>query len=173
MTAIGHFISNQQVAGASGQTKGVYNPSTGEVSGQVAPLANVKEVDIAVAAAQAAWPAWSKTPALRRARILDKFKSILWDRLDELAQIVSNEHGKTFDDAQGEVTRGLEVVEFATGIPHLIKGEFSENVGTGVDSHMVRQALGVVAGITPFNFPTMVPMWMFPHCAGNGQHFCA
>ncbi|MCZ4271293.1 CoA-acylating methylmalonate-semialdehyde dehydrogenase [Maritalea porphyrae] len=170
MIEIGHFISNNVIAGTSGQSKDVFNPSTGEVSGRVS-LASVDEVDVAVAAAKAAWPAWSKTPALRRARILDKFKSILWDRLDELAQVVSNEHGKTFDDAQGEVTRGLEVVEFATGIPHLIKGEFSENVGTGVDSHMVRQALGVVAGITPFNFPTMVPMWMFPVALATGNTF--
>ncbi|MCF4097179.1 CoA-acylating methylmalonate-semialdehyde dehydrogenase [Maritalea mediterranea] len=170
MTEIGHFISNQQVAGTSGQTKDVFNPSTGEVSAKVA-LASTKEVDQAVAAANQAWPAWSKTPALRRVRILDKFKTILWDRLDELARAVSQEHGKTFDDAQGEVTRGLEVVEFATGMPHLLKGEFSENVGTGVDSHMVRQSLGVVAGITPFNFPAMVPMWMFPVALATGNCF--
>lgn len=170
MTSIGHFISNQQVASTSGQAKDVFNPSTGEVSAQVA-LASTQEVDQAVAAAKAAWPAWSKTPALRRVRILDKFKTILWDRLDELARVVSLEHGKTFDDAQGEVTRGLEVVEFATGMPHLLKGEFSENVGTGVDSHMVRQALGVVAGITPFNFPAMVPMWMFPVALATGNCF--
>lgn len=170
MTSIGHFISNQQVAGTSGQEKDVFNPSIGEVSAQVA-LASTQEVDQAVAAAKAAWPAWSKTPTLRRVRILDKFKTILWDRLDELARVVSLEHGKTFDDAQGEVTRGLEVVEFATGMPHLLKGEFSENVGTGVDSHMVRQALGVVAGITPFNFPAMVPMWMFPVALATGNCF--
>ncbi|MGJ8527270.1 CoA-acylating methylmalonate-semialdehyde dehydrogenase [Maritalea sp.] len=170
MTQIGHFISNSEVAGASGNSKDVFNPSTGEVSAQVA-LASVEEVGTAVAAAKAAWPVWSKTPALRRARILDRYKSILWDRLDDLARVISNEHGKTFDDAQGEVTRGLEVVEFAVGIPHLLKGEFSENVGTGVDSHMVRQALGVVAGITPFNFPAMVPMWMFPVALATGNTF--
>ncbi|WP_415155636.1 CoA-acylating methylmalonate-semialdehyde dehydrogenase [Maritalea sp.] len=170
MIQIGHFISNQAIAGTSGNAKDVFNPSTGEISGQVA-LAGRGEVDVAVAAAKAAWPAWSKTPALRRARILDRFKSILWERLDDLARAISNEHGKTFDDAQGEVTRGLEVVEFATGIPHLIKGEFSENVGTGVDSHMVRQALGVVVGITPFNFPAMVPMWMFPVALATGNTF--
>ncbi|TDQ66082.1 malonate-semialdehyde dehydrogenase (acetylating)/methylmalonate-semialdehyde dehydrogenase [Maritalea mobilis] len=170
MASIGHFISNQQVAGTSSLAKDVFNPSTGEISAQVA-LAGTQEVDQAVAAAKAAWPAWSKTPALRRVRILDKFKTILWDRLDELARVVSLEHGKTFDDAQGEVTRGLEVVEFATGMPHLLKGEFSENVGTGVDSHMVRQALGVVAGITPFNFPAMVPMWMFPVALATGNCF--
>lgn len=133
MTEIGHFISNQTVSGTSGNSKPVFNPSTGEISAHVS-LASTNEVDSAVVAAKAAWPAWSKTPALRRARVLDKFKSILWERLDDLARAISNEHGKTFDDAQGEVTRGLEVVEFATGIPHLMKGEFSENVGTGVDS---------------------------------------
>jgi len=170
MSKIGHFISNSIVSGTSGHQKNVFNPSTGEVSGQVS-LASFAEVEIAVAAAKAAWPKWSKTPALRRARILDRYKSILWERLDELAKVISLEHGKTFDDAQGEVTRGLEVVEFAVGIPHLLKGEFSENVGTGVDSHMVRQSLGVVAGITPFNFPAMVPMWMFPVALAAGNTF--
>lgn len=170
MIKIGHFVGNQHVDGHSGQSKPVYNPSTGEIRAEVA-LASTSEVDKVVATAKAAWPTWSKTPALRRARILDRFKTILWDRLDELAKTISLEHGKTFDDAQGEVTRGLEVVEFAMGIPHLIKGEFSENVGTGVDSHMVRQSLGVVAGITPFNFPAMVPMWMFPMALATGNCF--
>jgi len=170
MNKIDHFISNELVAGSSDEVQSVFNPSTGEVSGQVS-LANAADVDVAVQAAKRAWPQWSKTPALRRARILDRYKSILWERLDELASVISLEHGKTFDDAQGEVTRGLEVVEFAVGIPHLMKGEFSENVGTGVDSHMVRQSLGVVAGITPFNFPAMVPMWMFPVALATGNTF--
>ena len=121
--------------------------------------------------AVAAWPAWAKTPALRRARILDRFKTILWERADRLAEVISAEHGKTHDDALGEVTRGLEVVEFAVGAPHLLKGEITENVGTSVDSHSLRQPLGVVAGITPFNFPAMVPMWMFPVALATGNCF--
>ena len=136
-------------------------PPTGEAEKTVA-LASSDEVGRVVASAVAAWPAWAKTPSLRRARILDRFKTILWERADQLAEVISAEHGKTHDDAKGEVTRGLEVVEFAVGAPHLLKGEITENVGTGVDSHSLRQPLGVVAGITPFNFPVMVPMWMFP-----------
>jgi len=128
-------------------------------------------VNHAVAAALAAFPAWSKTPALRRARILDRFKMILWERAGELAEVISSEHDKTYDDALGEVTRGLEVVEFAVGAPHLRKGEITENVGTNVDSHSLRQPLGVVAGITPFNFPATVPMWMFPVAIASGNCF--
>lgn len=170
MTMITHFINNTIVASKSGRTQDVFNPATGAVEKQVA-LASVDEVDAAVAAAKAAWLAWSETPALRRARILDKFKAILWDRADQLAEAISAEHGKTHDDAVGEVTRGLEVVEFAVGAPSFMKGEFSENVGTGVDSHMIRQSLGVCAGITPFNFPAMVPMWMFPVALATGNTF--
>lgn len=170
MTELAHFINNALVAGTSGRNQPVFNPATGESEKTVA-LASADEVNTAVAAAKAAWPAWSKTPALRRARILDRFKSILWERADELARAISCEHGKTHDDALGEVTRGLEVVEFATGAPHLLKGEFSENVGTGVDSQSIRQSLGVVAGITPFNFPAMVPMWMFPVALACGNTF--
>ena len=124
-----------------------------------------------VAIAKAAWPAWAKTPPLRRARILDKFKFLLMENADKIAELISAEHGKTHDDALGEVTRGLEVVEFAVGIPHLLKGEVTENVGTNVDSHSLRQPLGVVAGITPFNFPCMVPMWMFPVALACGNAF--
>ena len=124
-----------------------------------------------VAVAKAAWPAWAKTPPLRRARILDKFKFLLMENADKIAELISAEHGKTHDDALGEVTRGLEVVEFAVGIPHLLKGEVTENVGTNVDSHSLRQPLGVVAGITPFNFPCMVPMWMFPVALACGNAF--
>ncbi|ALI55298.1 CoA-acylating methylmalonate-semialdehyde dehydrogenase [Celeribacter marinus] len=170
MTEIAHFINNAHVASTSGRSQPVFNPATGESEKTVA-LATTAEVDAVVAAAKAAWPAWSKTPPLRRARILDKFKSILWDRADELARAISNEHGKTHDDAVGEVTRGLEVVEFAVGAPSFLKGEFSENVGTGVDSFNIRQSLGVVAGITPFNFPAMVPMWMFPVALATGNTF--
>ncbi|QDY70943.1 CoA-acylating methylmalonate-semialdehyde dehydrogenase [Qingshengfaniella alkalisoli] len=170
MAEIGHFINNTKVAGTSGRQQPVFNPATGASETQVA-LASVEEVGQVVAAAKAAWPEWSKTPALRRARVLDKFKSILWERADELAEAISREHGKTHDDALGEVTRGLEVVEFATAAPTFLKGEFSENVGTGVDTHMIRQSLGVVAGITPFNFPAMVPMWMFPVAIACGNTF--
>ena len=161
MTEIGHFIGNAHVAGGSGRRQPVYNPATGAAEKTVA-LASAAEVDGAVAAAVAAWPAWAETPPLRRARILDRFKTLLWERADTLAEVISSEHGKTHDDALGEVTRGLEVVEFAVGAPSHLKGEFTENVGSGVDAHTLRQPLGVVAGITPFNFPAMVPMWMFP-----------
>ncbi|MEQ8923962.1 MAG: CoA-acylating methylmalonate-semialdehyde dehydrogenase [Marinovum algicola] len=170
MTEIGHFIDNERVAGATGRNQPVYNPATGEAEKTVA-LATNEEVDRAVASAKAAFETWSKTPPLRRARILDRFKMILWERADQLAEVISAEHGKTHDDAKGEVTRGLEVVEFAVGAPHLLKGEITENVGTAVDSHSLRQPLGVVAGITPFNFPTMVPMWMFPVALACGNTF--
>ncbi|WP_417249765.1 CoA-acylating methylmalonate-semialdehyde dehydrogenase [Celeribacter sp.] len=170
MTEIAHFINNARVASTSGRNQPVFNPATGEEANTVA-LASTAEVDAAVAAAKAAWPAWSKTPALRRARILDKFKNILWDRAEDLARAISAEHGKTHDDALGEVTRGIEVVEFAVGAPSFLKGEFSENVGTNVDSFNIRQALGVVAGITPFNFPAMVPLWMFPVALVTGNTF--
>ncbi|MEQ5778133.1 CoA-acylating methylmalonate-semialdehyde dehydrogenase [Thalassospira sp. NFXS8] len=170
MTEIAHYINGAHVAGTSGRSQEVFNPATGDVEKTVA-LASTAEIDQAVAAAKAAWRDWSKTPPLRRARILDRFKTILWERADKMAEAISAEHGKTHDDALGEVTRGLEVVEFATGAPHLLKGEFTENVGTGVDSHSVRQPLGVVAGITPFNFPAMVPMWMFPVALACGNTF--
>ena len=170
MAKLAHYKNGKIFAGQSLREAAVYNPSTGEVGNQVA-LASVADVDAVVAAAHAAWKPWSKTPVLRRVRILDRFKSILWERMDELATAVSTEHGKTFDDAKGEVVRGLEVVEFAVGMPHLLKGEYSENVGTGVDSQMIRQSLGVVVGITPFNFPVMVPMWMFPIALATGNTF--
>jgi malonate-semialdehyde dehydrogenase (acetylating)/methylmalonate-semialdehyde dehydrogenase len=170
MIEIAHFIDNARVSGTSGRSQPVYNPATGETEKTVA-LASTDEVNTAVASAKTAWATWSKTPPLRRARILDRFKMILWDRADQLAEAISAEHGKTHDDAVGEVTRGLEVVEFAVGAPHLLKGEITEDVGTGVDSHSVRQPLGVVAGITPFNFPAMVPMWMFPVAIACGNTF--
>ena len=170
MTEIGHFIGNAHVAGVSGRRQPVYNPATGAAEKTVA-LASAAEVDGAVAAAVAAWPAWAETPPLRRARILDRFKTLLWERADTLAEVISSEHGKTHDDALGEVTRGLEVVEFAVGAPSHLKGEFTENVGAGVDAHTLRQPLGVVAGITPFNFPAMVPMWMFPVALACGNCF--
>ena len=170
MSHIGHYIDGNLTEGASGRLQDVFNPATGEVSHQVA-LADMNEVNQAVASAKAAWPAWAAFPVLRRARIMDKFKNIVNERADQLAEAISAQHGKTHDDALGEVTRGIEVVEFATSAPSFMKGEFSENVGTGVDSHMIRQPLGVVAGITPFNFPAMVPMWMFPIALVTGNCF--
>ena len=167
---LNHFIAGQSVAGRSGRQSPVYNPALGEVCAQV-PLASVEEVDAAVGAAVQAFPGWAATTPLRRARILFKFKELLEAHADELAALITREHGKVHDDALGEVTRGIEVVEFACGIPHLLKGEFTENVGTNVDSHSMRQPLGVVAGITPFNFPVMVPMWMFPVALACGNCF--
>ena len=168
MSNISHYINGSIKDGTSGRFQDVFNPATGEVSHQVA-LADLNEVNEAVAAAKAAWPEWAAFPVLRRARIMDRFKNIVNERADELAEAISAQHGKTHDDALGEVTRGIEVVEFATSAPSFMKGEFSENVGTGVDSYMIRQPLGVVAGITPFNFPAMVPMWMFPIALVTGN----
>jgi malonate-semialdehyde dehydrogenase (acetylating)/methylmalonate-semialdehyde dehydrogenase len=169
-TEIKHFIGGRQVAGGSGRTAPVFNPATGERSAAV-PLAGTSEVREAVAAAKKALPGWAGTTPLRRARILNKFLRILEDRTDELAAIITAEHGKVLSDAKGEIQRGMEVVEFATAAPQLLKGEVTENVGTRVDSHSLRQPLGVVAGITPFNFPAMVPMWMFPVALACGNTF--
>ncbi len=165
-----HWVNGQTLAGASGRFGDVYNPATGELQARVA-LAASDEVDTAVAAAAAAFPAWATQPPLRRARVLFRFREIFEQRLDEVAQLLTSEHGKVFSDARGEATRGLEVVEFATGIPQLLKGEFTEQVGPGIDSWSLRQPLGVVAGITPFNFPAMVPMWMFPIALACGNTF--
>ncbi len=170
MKTISNYIDGRRVTSRSRRLADVFNPATGEVSGQVA-LTDGEEVGQAIAAAAAAFPAWAATPPLRRARVMDRFKNLLNDHSDELAALVSAEHGKTHDDALGELTRGIEVVEFACGIPHLLKGEFTENVGSNVDSHSMRQPLGVVAGITPFNFPTMVPMWMYPVAIACGNTF--
>jgi malonate-semialdehyde dehydrogenase (acetylating)/methylmalonate-semialdehyde dehydrogenase len=158
------------VAGASGQFGDVFNPATGEVSARVA-MASAAELDTAVAAAVAAWPAWAATPPLRRARVMFRFKELLERDRKLLAALVTAEHGKTLPDAEGEVQRGLEVVEFACGIPHLLKGEYTEAVGTGIEAWSVRQPLGVVAGITPFNFPVMVPLWMIPVALACGNCF--
>ena len=167
---IDHFVNGQIVAGASGRSQAVYNPATGAVTGQVA-LASQAEVGLAVAAAQAAWPAWADAPPLKRARVMFKFLELLNQHRDDLARLITAEHGKVFTDAQGEVTRGIEIVEFATGIPQLLKGDYTEQVGTGIDNWTMRQPLGVVAGITPFNFPVMVPMWMFPLAIAAGNCF--
>jgi malonate-semialdehyde dehydrogenase (acetylating)/methylmalonate-semialdehyde dehydrogenase len=170
MHTITHWIANTPTTGASGRSSDVFHPATGTVQAQV-PLASEAEVNAAVASAKAAFPDWSSQPPLRRARVLFRFREIFERRIDEIAAIINREHGKVFSDAKGEATRGLEVVEFATGIPQLLKGDFTEQVGTGVDSWSMRQPLGVVAGITPFNFPAMVPMWMFPVAIACGNTF--
>ncbi len=170
ITVYPHWIAGRAQPGTSGRAGDVFNPSLGVVASRVA-LASDAEVDAAVAAARAAFPAWAATPALKRARVLFRFKEIVELRRAELAQLISSEHGKLVSDAAGEVTRGLEVVEFACGAPHLLKGEFADSVGTGVDSFSLRQPLGVAAGITPFNFPAMVPMWMFPVALACGNAF--
>ena len=167
---IGHYVQGQFVTGSSGRAQDVFNPATGAVTGRVA-LASRPEVDAAVAAAQAAFPAWADTSPLRRARIMFKFLELLNQHRDDLARMITAEHGKVFTDAQGEVTRGIEIVEFATGIPQLLKGDYTEQVSTGIDNWTMRQPLGVVAGITPFNFPVMVPMWMFPVAIACGNTF--
>jgi malonate-semialdehyde dehydrogenase (acetylating)/methylmalonate-semialdehyde dehydrogenase len=148
----------------------VYNPATGQVTKRV-PYCNEELIDKAVKAAAAAFPAWRDTPPLRRARVMQKFLQLLQANQQALAKIVSEEHGKTLEDAMGSVQRGIEVVEFACGIPQLLKGEYSENVGTQVDTHSIRQPVGVCAGITPFNFPVMVPLWMFPMAIACGNSF--
>ena len=170
ISPIGHYIDGAPVAGASGHAAPVFNPATGEQSGTVA-LADQAEVDTAVAAAKRAFPAWAATPPLRRARVLMRFLRLVDDNIDELAAVITAEHGKVLSDAKGEIQRGMEVIEFATGAPSLLKGDMTENVGTRVDSHAIRQPLGIVAGITPFNFPVMVPMWMFPVALACGNCF--
>src|SRR5271170_4796456 len=167
---IHHWVNGQTLTSRSERFGEVYNPATGEVQARVA-LATAAEVDAAVAEAAQAFPAWAAQPALRRARVLFRFREIFERRLDDVAALLTSEHGKVFSDAKGEATRGLEVVEFATGIPHLLKGEFTEQVGSDIDSWSMRQPLGVVAGITPFNFPAMVPMWMFPIALACGNTF--
>ena len=165
-----HFIDGQPVFGASGRFADVFNPATGEVESQV-PLAGADEVRRAVESARASLPGWATTPPAKRAQVMFNFRALLNNHLDELAELISRQHGKTIPDARGEIGRGLEVVEFACGIPHLLKGEFTENAANGVDVHSVRQPVGVCAGITPFNFPVMVPMWMFPMALACGNTF--
>jgi len=170
MNLIEHFINGKITKGSSNKTSKVYNPATGEQTAQV-NLASKSDVDLAVSKAKFSFNEWSIKPALQRARVLFKFKELVEKNSDEIIKLIVSEHGKVYEDARGSLTRGLEVVEFACGIPHLLKGEFSENVGTGVDSWSIRQPLGVCAGITPFNFPAMVPMWMFPIAIACGNTF--
>jgi len=164
------WIGGKPVRPPAARMGDVFNPATGHVTRRV-PLCGAAEVDAAVRAAQAALPEWRDAPPLRRARVMQKFLQLLQDNHKALAAIVTDEHGKTLPDAMGSCQRGMEVVEFACGIPHLLKGEYSENVGTGVDTHSVRQPVGVCAGITPFNFPVMVPLWMFPMAIACGNTF--
>jgi malonate-semialdehyde dehydrogenase (acetylating)/methylmalonate-semialdehyde dehydrogenase len=165
-----HFIAGQFHAGASGRQIEVVNPATGQPIRTIG-MASAEEVEQAVAAAYQAFPAWSETPPLRRARILFKFKELIEQNLESLARLITAEHGKVLSDARGEVMRGLEVVEYATGIPQLLKGEYTEQISKGIDAWTMRQPVGVCAGITPFNFPVMVPMWMFPMAIACGNTF--
>jgi malonate-semialdehyde dehydrogenase (acetylating)/methylmalonate-semialdehyde dehydrogenase len=167
---IGHLIGGQPHAGHGGGSTPVYNPASGEVTGSTA-LADEATVASAVAAALGAFPAWSSASPLRRARVLFEFKRLLNEHHDELAQIITAEHGKVLTDAKGEVQRGIEVIEFACGVPQLLKGQYSDNIGGGIDNFSLRQPLGVCAGVTPFNFPAMVPMWMFPLAIACGNTF--
>ena len=167
---IAHYVNGHVAAGGSARQQAVFNPATGVATGQVA-LANAADVDSAVAAAKAAFPAWADTPPIRRARVMFKFLELLNLHKDQLAHLITAEHGKVFTDAQGEVSRGIDIVEFACGIPQLLKGDFTDQVSTGIDNWTLRQPLGVVAGITPFNFPVMVPMWMFPVAIAAGNCF--
>src|SRR5215217_4364179 len=170
MREIGHFIGGKTVAGSSGRSGDVFNPNTGEVQAKVA-FASKAEMEHAIANAAAAQPAWAATNPQRRARVMFKFLELVQAEYDDLARLLSSEHGTTFADSKGGIQRGLEVVEFACGIPHLLKGEYSEGAGPGIDLFSVRQALGVVAGITPFNFPAMIPLWKCAPAIACGNAF--
>ena len=165
-----HFIGGRRGEGTSGRWGDVFDPSTGEVAAR-APYADAREVDAAVQAAKAAWPGWAATPPAQRARIMFRFRDLVEAHKEEVARIVSSEHGKTLEDALGSVLRGAEIIEFACGIPQLLKGEHNENVAGSVDSYSIRQPLGVCVGITPFNFPAMVPLWMYPIALACGNTF--
>src|SRR6187402_969886 len=170
MNNIHHWIEGKVVESTSGRTGPVFNPATGEQSGLVG-LASVAEVDAAVAAAKAAFPAWRWASLSKRAEVMFRVRELIDANRKEIASLITAEHGKVLSDAMGEVARGLENIEFACGVPHLIKGGFSEQASTGVDVYSIRQPLGVVAGITPFNFPAMVPMWMFGNALACGNTF--
>ena len=170
MKLIEHFIEGKNYSGNSKRKSKVFNPATGEQSAEV-KLATKEDVNKAVENAKNSFEKWSNTPPLQRARVMFKFKELIEKNSDELTKIIVSEHGKVYEDAKGSLVRGLEVVEYACGIPQMLKGEFTENVGTGVDSWSIRQPLGVCAGITPFNFPAMVPMWMFPMAIACGNTF--
>ncbi|WP_347558062.1 CoA-acylating methylmalonate-semialdehyde dehydrogenase [Robbsia sp. KACC 23696] len=167
---VGHFIDGARVDGTGSRTQAVYHPASGAVA-RTLRLGELRDVDAAVASASAAFPAWRDTPPIRRARIMQRFLSLMNERTDALAAIITAEHGKVFSDAKGEVARGIDVIEFACGIPQLLKGDYTEQVSTNIDNWTLRQPLGVVAGITPFNFPCMVPCWMFPVAIAAGNAF--
>ena len=169
-TTLGHWIGGSITPGTSGRYSDIFNPSLGSVAARV-PLASGAEMAQAVAVAQRSFPAWAATPPLQRARVMFRFRQLLVQHTERIATLIASEHGKVIADARGELTRGMEVVEFASGIPQLLKGEYSENVGKEVDSFSIRQPLGVVAGVTPFNFPAMVPLWMFPVAIACGNCF--
>jgi malonate-semialdehyde dehydrogenase (acetylating)/methylmalonate-semialdehyde dehydrogenase len=170
MKLIEHFVNGKIFSGKSKRTSKIFNPATGEQSADV-KLASNSDVNEAVDSAQKAFHAWSNKPPLQRARVMFRFKELIEKNTDELTKLIVSEHGKVYDDAKGSLTRGLEVVEYACGIPQVLKGDFTENVGSNVDSWSIRQPLGVCAGITPFNFPAMVPMWMFPMAIACGNTF--
>lgn len=167
---IGNFVGGRQVKASSSRSQPVFNPATGRTTANVA-LSNSADVDAAVATAQAAFPAWSDMPPIRRARLMNAFLALMNARKNDLAHAITAEHGKVLADARGEVERGIDIVEFACGIPQLLKGDFTDQVSTGMDNWTLRQPLGVVAGITPFNFPVMVPAWMFPVAIAAGNTF--
>ena len=170
MNLIEHFIDGKITKGSSNKTSKVFNPATGEQIAEV-NLASKADVDLTVEKAKKAFADWSRKPPAQRAKVIFKFKELIEKNSDEITKIIVSEHGKVYEDAKGSLTRGLEVVEFACGIPQMLKGEFTENVGTDIDSWSTRQPLGVCAGITPFNFPAMVPMWMFPMAIACGNTF--
>ncbi len=170
MNTIEHYIDGAFVASTSGNTSPVFNPATGDVIAEVG-LANIDEVDAAIAAAKAALPGWRATSLARRSEILFAFRNLVIEHKDEIAAALTAEHGKVLSDSAGEIQRGIENIEFACGIPELLKGSFSEQVSTGIDVFEIRQPVGVVAGITPFNFPAMVPMWMYPNAIACGNTF--
>src|SRR5258706_24690 len=167
---LSHFVGGKHVQGGSGRFGEVFNPTSGALAARV-PLASKSEVERVIANAREAHAGWSETSSVTRARVMFRFKELVEKHIDELALLVASEHGKVLSDAKGSVQRGLEVVEFACGIPHLMKGEYSDNIATGMDLYSIRQPLGVCAGITPFNFPAMVPMWMFPMAIACGNAF--
>ena len=170
MKVIGHFINGREVASNSQRTTNIFNPATGEVQNKVA-LGLASELDDAVEKAKKAQVEWAATNPQRRARVIIKFIDLLYRDMDELARVLSSEHGKTLPDAKGDIIRGLEVAEFCIGAPHLLKGEFTDSAGPGIDMYSMRQPLGVVAGITPFNFPAMIPMWKFCPAIVAGNAF--
>ena len=170
MNLIEHFIDGKIVSGTSDRKGKVFNPAIGKQDSEVR-LGTKQDLDLAVQKAKKAFETWSNVTPIQRARIIFKYKEIIEKNSDLLAKMIVSEHGKVYEDAKGSLTRGLEVVEFACGIPQMLKGDFTENVGTNIDSWSVRQPLGVCAGITPFNFPAMVPMWMFPMAIACGNTF--